>query len=44
VSDRAGEWLAAAVRLHDPGLLFLKTDPFLDPVRTSSGSWRSSDR
>jgi tetratricopeptide (TPR) repeat protein len=30
---KAHEWLATAVRLHDPGLLYLKTDPFLDPVR-----------
>ena len=30
---RAHDWLATAVRLHDPGLLYLKTDPFLDPVR-----------
>ena len=30
---KAREWLATAVRLRDPGLLYLKTDPFLDPVR-----------
>ena len=30
---RARDWLATAVRLRDPGLLYLKTDPFLDPVR-----------
>jgi len=30
---KAHDWLAVAVRLHDPGLLYLKTDPFLDPVR-----------
>jgi TolB-like protein/Flp pilus assembly protein TadD len=30
---KAREWLATAVRLRDPGLLWLKTDPFLDPVR-----------
>jgi TolB-like protein/Flp pilus assembly protein TadD len=30
---KAREWLATAVRVHDPGLTWLKTDPFLDPVR-----------
>lgn len=30
---RARDWLATAVHLRDPGLLYLKTDPFLDPVR-----------
>lgn len=30
---KAREWLATAVRLGDPGLTWLKTDPFLDPVR-----------
>ena len=30
---KAREWLATAVRVHDPGLVWLKTDPFLDPVR-----------
>ena len=32
-SGKAREWLATAVRVHDPGLTWLKTDPFLDPVR-----------
>jgi TolB-like protein len=27
------EWLDAALRLHDPGLVTLKTDPLLDPLR-----------
>jgi TolB-like protein/Flp pilus assembly protein TadD len=27
-------WLDNAVRAHDPGLAFLKTDPLLDPLRT----------
>jgi hypothetical protein len=30
---KSHEWLATAVRLRDPGLLWLKTDPFLDPMR-----------
>jgi serine/threonine-protein kinase len=30
---KAREWLATAVRVRDPGLPWLKTDPFLDPVR-----------
>jgi serine/threonine-protein kinase len=30
---KSHEWLATALRLRDPGLLWLKTDPFLDPVR-----------
>jgi TolB-like protein/Flp pilus assembly protein TadD len=30
---KAREWLATAVRVRDPGLTWLKTDPFLDPVR-----------
>jgi TolB-like protein len=30
---KAHEWLVTAVRVRDPGLLWLKTDPFLDPVR-----------
>jgi TolB-like protein/tetratricopeptide (TPR) repeat protein len=28
------EWLETALRLRDPGLLDLKTDPLLDPLRT----------
>jgi TolB-like protein/Tfp pilus assembly protein PilF len=27
------QWLATAMRLRDPGLEYLKTDPLLDPVR-----------
>jgi serine/threonine-protein kinase len=30
---KSHEWLATAVRLRDSGLTWLKTDPFLDPVR-----------
>jgi len=30
---KALQWLDAAVRLHDSGLVALKTDPFLDPLR-----------
>ena len=30
---RALEWLETALRLRDPGLVFLKTDPFMDPLR-----------
>jgi serine/threonine-protein kinase len=30
---RALEWLQTALRLHDPGLLDIKVDPFLDPLR-----------
>jgi len=29
---KAREWLSMAVRVRDPGLTVLKTDPFLDPV------------
>jgi TolB-like protein/Flp pilus assembly protein TadD len=32
-SAKAREWLVTAVRVRDPGLTWLKTDPFLDPVR-----------
>jgi len=31
---KALEWLDTAMRLRDPGLLNLKTDPLLDPLRT----------
>jgi TolB-like protein/DNA-binding winged helix-turn-helix (wHTH) protein/Flp pilus assembly protein TadD len=31
--DRALEWLATAMRLRDPGLVNLKTDPLMDPLR-----------
>ena len=27
------EWLETALRLRDPGLEFLKTDPLMDPLR-----------
>ena len=30
---KALEWLDTAVRLRDPGLLYLKTDPLFDPLR-----------
>jgi TolB-like protein len=33
---RALEWLDTAVRLRDPGLSNLKTDPLLDPLREES--------
>jgi TolB-like protein/Tfp pilus assembly protein PilF len=33
---KAFEWLEAALRLRDPGLELLKTDPLLDPLRQES--------
>ena len=30
---KALDWLEAAVRLHDTGLAYLKTDPLIDPLR-----------
>ena len=30
---KALEWLETALRLRDPGLAYLKTDPLLDPLR-----------
>jgi tetratricopeptide (TPR) repeat protein len=30
---QALEWLETALRLRDPGLVFLKTDPLMDPIR-----------
>jgi hypothetical protein len=30
---KALEWLETALRLRDPGPQYLKTDPFLDPLR-----------
>jgi tetratricopeptide (TPR) repeat protein len=30
---KALEWLAVAMRMRDPGLVLLKTDPLMDPVR-----------
>jgi TolB-like protein/Tfp pilus assembly protein PilF len=32
-SSDALQWLATAMRLRDPGLEYLKTDPLLDPLR-----------
>jgi TolB-like protein/Flp pilus assembly protein TadD len=32
-TPKALEWLETALRLHDPGLVKLKTDPLLDPLR-----------
>jgi TolB-like protein/Flp pilus assembly protein TadD len=32
-NPKALEWLETALRLRDPGLEFLKTDPLLDPLR-----------
>jgi TolB-like protein/tetratricopeptide (TPR) repeat protein len=31
--DAALDWLEKAMRLRDPGLIYLKTDPLLDPLR-----------
>jgi len=31
---KALEWLESAMRLRDPGLSLLKSDPLLDPLRT----------
>jgi tetratricopeptide (TPR) repeat protein len=33
-AKKALDWLETAVRLPDPGLEYLKTDPFLDPLRS----------
>ncbi len=33
---KALEWLETALRLRDPGLEYLKTDPLLDPLRKES--------
>jgi tetratricopeptide (TPR) repeat protein len=30
---QALEWLETALRLRDPGLIYVKTDPLLDPLR-----------
>jgi hypothetical protein len=32
--DQAFEWLERAYRVHDKGMLFLKIDPPLDPLRS----------
>jgi tetratricopeptide (TPR) repeat protein len=32
-TPKALEWLDTALRVRDPGLIFLKTDPLIDPVR-----------
>jgi TolB-like protein/DNA-binding winged helix-turn-helix (wHTH) protein len=34
---KALEWLASAMRLRDPGLVLLKIDPLMDPVRSEPG-------
>jgi TolB-like protein len=35
-TPKALEWLESAMRLRDPGLSLLKTDPLMDPLRTQS--------
>src|SRR5271165_1914892 len=32
-TPKALEWLDTAMRLRDPGLAYLKTDPLMDPLR-----------
>src|ERR1700739_1238730 len=32
-TGKALDWLDTAMRLRDPGLEYLRTDPFLDPLR-----------
>ena len=32
-SLKALEWLETALKLRDPGLVTLKTDPLMDPIR-----------
>ena len=32
-TPKALEWLETAMRLHDPGLSLLRTDPLMDPLR-----------
>jgi hypothetical protein len=34
---KALEWLETALRLRDPGLEYLKTDPLMDPLRQEPG-------
>jgi hypothetical protein len=36
IRAKALEWLETALRLRDPGLIFMKTDPLLDPLRKES--------
>jgi tetratricopeptide (TPR) repeat protein len=31
------EWLETALRLRDPGLIYVKTDPLIDPLRKEPG-------
>ena len=33
----AMDWLEKAMRLRDPGLVYAKVDPLLDPLRKESG-------
>jgi tetratricopeptide (TPR) repeat protein len=35
-APRSLEWLDTAVRVRDPGLFYVKTDPLLDPLRNES--------
>jgi hypothetical protein len=35
-TKQALQWLARAAALHDPGLLAIKTDPFLSSIRETS--------
>jgi len=32
-TTKALKWLATAMKLRDPGLAWLKTDPLMDPLR-----------
>jgi TolB-like protein/DNA-binding winged helix-turn-helix (wHTH) protein/Tfp pilus assembly protein PilF len=34
--DAAGTWLRTAYRLRDPGLVYIKAEPMLDPIRNST--------
>jgi hypothetical protein len=33
--DRAFEWLEKAYRVHDKGMVYLRVDPTLDPLRSA---------